>query len=94
MSEYPRGDRVDDHAHPIQVRVNRGGKITSVTKAGTITADGDPYGRGVVIDIRFQTEDGKLFTHRYQFHKGDTYLEVIENGEAPAETPIATIWRD
>lgn len=82
--------------HPTEVRVNRGGRLTGVTSAGTVEGIGPRSGRGVLTEIFFVCEEGHGFVVAYQFHKGTTYLSTrpvpardVADGEWPA-----TIWRD
>ena len=79
--------------HPIAVRVNAGGVITEVTSSGTRMYTGPEPGRGVRVELDFDPEtDDDLWTLALHFHKGHTYVEVLQRrGD---ERKFGVIWRD
>jgi hypothetical protein len=84
-----------DCVHPERVTVNAGGSITVVEHGGTTMRAGEASGRGVLVRIQFSCEWGHRFSLGFQFHKGNTGVELNQGedydpeGEAPR-----TIWRD
>lgn len=89
--------------HPIQVRVNPVIDKDGILKEVLITSKGidikpseGPYGRGVLIEIIFYSEDHLLWKLTYHFHKGETYIktEVIENLSSSTNGDFDVIWRD
>ncbi len=90
--------------HPVKVYINpindRDGilKEATITKRGfDITNSTGPSGRGVLIEILFQSEEGMFWTMTFHFHKGDTYV-TTEIVNLPEEEAVLlrgeTIWRD
>lgn len=91
--------------HPVEVRVNAGGSITKVDHGGTRMEAGHTTARGVVIEIVFRNENcDHEITHRYQFHKGSTTLELLNEVKPSVDSSVdplescpytwTTIWRD
>lgn len=80
-----------DYTFPIKVETNSGGKITEVTAEGTKMDIGVAEGRGVVISITFQCEDGHQFVKEYKFHKGITFESTYKQ---ECEAGQHVIWRD
>jgi hypothetical protein len=83
--------------HPTSVDVNAGGSITTVDHAGTRMSSGDASGRGVRIHLGFACEWGHDFSLVFQFHKGSTGIEVLDDGsneDARGVPTFETLWRD
>jgi len=82
--------------HPEGVVVNAGGAITIIESETPWTIYGEPTGRGVSIWLHFACEEGHRWTIRYQFHKGNTFKELVI--DVPYNTTDwrgpKTIWRD
>lgn len=81
-----------EYVHPISVRVNRGGEITTVDHEGTRMKAAAPAGRGVLISVTYQCESGHRFRWDAQFHKGLTTMTC--HPEEREADPLNTIWRD
>jgi hypothetical protein len=79
--------------HPVEVRVNAGGSITTIDHGGTRMEAGNASGRGVRIEIEFESEQGDGFEIAFQFHKGETEA-TIRPVYKRDEGPTPTIWRD
>jgi len=90
--------------HPVRIYVNPINETDGVLKEATITKRGlnvsnstGPNGRGILIEILFQSEEGLFWSLTFHFHKGDTYVtSKIE--DLPEEEAVLlrgeTIWRD
>lgn len=73
-------------------------KEATITKRGiNITNSTGPSGRGILIEILFQSEEGMFWTLTFHFHKGDTYV-TTKIADLPEEEAVLlrgeTIWRD
>jgi hypothetical protein len=81
------------YQHPVAVRVNRGGEITTVTQAGTVITQGQPFGRGVRIELDLVPELGAApWTLAFWFHKGVVHVEAALG--LHVDPTADTIWRD
>lgn len=95
----PCGLDQSDHAHPIAVRTIRGDETSTTTVHGTRITHASPRGRGVRIELVFDSECGHRFALTLQFHKGVTTIEAPPHDGGAAMTSrrgpfLATIWRD
>jgi len=81
-----------DYSHPVEVRVNSGGVVTTVSGKGTAITQGRPTGRGVTTWLEFQCELGHDFAVIFHFHKGQTEFEIVPRGDT--RTIRGAIWRD
>lgn len=79
-----------NYVHPVEVEVNAGGRITTITHDGMQHTKGAASVRGVRISVAFWCESGCGTRWTLQFHKGMTFSTVEEDDDAG----IATIWRD
>jgi hypothetical protein len=82
-------DRLNN-IHPIRVEANSGGTITTVDADGTRVERRAAVGRGVRITLGFKTEGGEAFDIAFQFHKGETKVELLN----AADDSVRTIWKD
>jgi hypothetical protein len=85
--------------HPTTVQVFQGPRITTIGAQSVedwVDPKGESHsGRGARIVINFWCEGGHAHSIAYQFHKGDTYLELIEHGAVPGdELNCPEMWRD
>lgn len=84
--------------HPVEVRVNKGGRITSISAEENRDRIGPSSGRGVLIEVFFTCEAGDGFVWQLQFHKGTTYWRLKpspdHNHDPALETGLNTMWRD
>ena len=78
--------------HPVEVSINAGGALTLVTYHGIRKRKTAAEGRGVVVRITFECEEGHRWVLRWRFHKGVTYWDVEEKGEWE-DGGCLTIWR-
>ena len=91
----------EEYVYPVAVRVDRGGKATEVTKAGTkpdrtdirMKDTDNPLRRGVVIEVEFNCESGCKFVQVFTFHKGWTFARLLFGPGEPLPTGDLTIWR-
>jgi len=88
----------DPYVHPVGVTVLPAGKTPG---SMTITAKGlqldptvPPAGRGVVITLSFECEQGHAFAYELSFHKGWTFIRRRIGSGPRDSTADETIWRD
>lgn len=97
--QCPCGGEQSQLVHPIAVRTNRGGEISTTTAHGTRITTAAPRGRGVHVELVFDAECGHRFSLALQFHKGATTLAATPHDGGAAMTSrrgpfLAAIWRD
>lgn len=90
--------------HPVKIFINPINESNGLLKAATITKKGlvlknstGPHGRGILIEILFQSEEGMFWTLRFHFHKGDTLITSNIADITEEEAVLLrgeTIWRD
>jgi len=78
----------ENYAHIMRVEVNALGKITTVSPNGTTCYDGEQSGRGTRVEITFGGECTHQWIRSYQFHKGETLVDVTVIGEVDLETMV------
>lgn len=85
----------DEHVHMVGVRMNEGGRITTLGPGTREESIGAPSGRGSSIAVRFQCEEGHAFVVAFQFHKGIVYRG--RRREPARDRPVGEVsglWRD
>lgn len=83
-----------EYVRPVEILVNRGGKMTLINHEEMKWWNGEPLGRGVAMSLKYACEGGHIWTETIHFRKGETDLYLHDVGELEAETDAPVIWRD
>ena len=87
----------NDCCHLSKVTVNQNGMVTTVRRDNdTLDPDGPKTGRGSHVYVHCFCESGCLFAMEFSFHKGNTYFNVADEGDAVPGTDVDVeeLWRD
>lgn len=84
------------NVHIESVKVNRGGEITEISKAGTHLTSGEASGRGALVAVTMWCEEGHKWIHKMQFHKGTVSIsdEILIAGDPSWPDFTHDLWRD